>query len=277
MTAPTNILLRRLEVADLQAAHRLSTEAAWPHRQADWRLLHEFGSGIVACAGTGAIVGTAMSWAYDARAGTLGMILVSPAQQGNGIGHRLMQSLLDDAGACSLMLNATDAGLRLYAAFGFRITGAIRQLQGQCRPMLGATAARPSQPGDRAALLALDAAAFGAPRTALLDRLFQDGHTMVIGAPRAITGFAVRRKFGRGEVIGPVVAASETDAIDLVAGLARPGFLRIDVPVTATRLMGWLTDAGLVDAGGATIMTRGAWPASLPRAQRFALISQALG
>jgi len=47
--------------------------------------------------------------------------------------------------------------------------------------------------------------------------------------------------------------------------------------VTATRLMAWLTDAGLVDAGGATTMVRGGWPASSSRTRRFALVSQALG
>src|SRR5258708_7732975 len=163
-----------------------------------------------------------MSWRYGPGAGTLGMILVSPAQQGKGIGRRLTEALLHDAGARSLMLNATGAGLRLYAASGFRVAGAIRQLQGQCRSMSGATAARPLRPGDRAALLALDAAAFGAERTTLLDRLIQEGRTMVLGAPQAVTGFAIRRKFGRGEVIGPVVAASETDAIELVSALAGP-------------------------------------------------------
>jgi predicted N-acetyltransferase YhbS len=271
------VSLRRLEAADLPAAHRLSTEAAWPHRLEDWRLLHELGGGVIACDETGAIVGTAMSWPCGANAGTLGMFLVSPARQGKGIGHRLMQSLLDDACARSLMLNATDAGLPLYAGFGFRAAGAIRQLQGQCRLIPRMTTARPLLPGDRAALVALDAAAFGAPRTVLLDRLTQDGGTMAIGAAQAITGFAIRRKFGRGEVIGPVVAADEADAIDLVAALMVPGFLRIDVPQTATHLMTWLTDAGLVDAGLATIMIRGAWPASSPRARRFALVSQALG
>jgi len=78
------IMLRHLEAGDLQAAHRLSTGAAWPHRLEDWRLLHELGSGLAAREGTGAIVGTAMSWPYGAGAGTLGMILVSPAQQGKG-------------------------------------------------------------------------------------------------------------------------------------------------------------------------------------------------
>jgi predicted N-acetyltransferase YhbS len=271
------IALRRLEAADLEAAHRLSAEAAWPHRLEDWRLFHALGNGVVACDETAAIVGTAMAWHYGARAGTLGMFLVPPAQQGRGIGRRLMQSLLDEAGARNLMLNATAAGLRLYAASGFGVIGAIRQLHGQCRPLSGATAARLLQRDDHAALHALDETAFGAPRTALLDRLIEDGDAVVIGAPQAVTGFAIRRKFGRGEVIGPVVAATERDAFALVAALVVPGFLRIDVPVTATRLLARLTGAGLVDAGGATIMIRGAWPASPPRARRFALVSQALG
>jgi len=126
-----NIRLRRLAAADLEAAHGLSTEAGWPHRLEDWRLFHEFGSGIAACDETGAIIGTAMGWRYGARAGTLGMILVSPPLQGQGLGRRLMQNLLDDAGGRGLMLNATAAGLHLYTACGFGIVGAIRQFQGR--------------------------------------------------------------------------------------------------------------------------------------------------
>src|SRR5258708_9372367 len=112
---------------DPRVAHRLSGGAGWPHRLEDWHLFHALGGGVVACEGTGELVGTAMSWRYGPGAGTLGMILVSPAQQGKGIGRRLTEALLHDAGARSLMLHATRAGRRLYAASGVRVSDHIRQ------------------------------------------------------------------------------------------------------------------------------------------------------
>jgi hypothetical protein len=89
-------------------------------------------------------------------------------------------------------------------------------------------------------------------------------------------GFALRRPFGRGQTIGPVVASDEDHAIRLVSPLLAPGFIRIDIPGDAPRLASWLAGNGLPAISSATVMIRGDWPASSgPR--RFGLVSQALG
>lgn len=274
---PEEVMLRPLQEGDLEAAHRLSIAALWPHRLEDWRLLHQFGDGVVACDAGGAIIGTAMSWRHGRDAATLGMVLVAMTQQGKGIGRRLMDAMLADLDGSALMLNATEAGQRLYAALGFRTVGIIRQQQGAYGPEPWLTRARPFRPADRDAAIALDAEAFGAPRAALLDRLLQLGEAAVIDGRDGITGFAIRRTFGRGQVIGPVVAADEDGAIDLIAALAKPGFLRVDVPSDATHLGAWLIQRGLSPVGIATIMTRGAWPPQSSKARRFGLVSQAFG
>jgi predicted N-acetyltransferase YhbS len=274
---PDGVTLRPLQEADLEAAHRLSIAALWPHRLEDWRLLYEFGNGVVACDGSGAIIGTALSWRHGADAATLGMVLVALTQQGKGIGRRLMDAVIADLDRSALMLNATEAGQRLYAALGFRTVGIIRQQQGAWRPEPWLTRARRFRPADRDAAVALDAEAFGAPRAALLDRLLQVGEAVVIDGPDGVTGFAIRRTFGRGQVIGPIVAADEAGAIDLIAALAKPGFLRVDIPSDATTLSAWLTGRGLSPVGIATVMTRGAWPPQSSKTRRFGLVSQAFG
>lgn len=237
------------------------------------------GTGLVAVDAAGEILGTAMWWSTGAEAGTLGMVLVAPAQQGKGVGRALTQAAIGSTGRRALMLNATEAGLRLYDSLGFRAAGAVRQHQGRLvtSPRPTTVSARPFETADSATLTALDAAAFGAPRAALLDHLLRIGHAMVLETVDGVSGFAIRRAFGRGQVIGPLVAANEEDAIALVAAIAAPGLLRVDIPAEATRLAGWLSDAGLPCIDSATTMLCGTWPERSLRPRGFALVSQALG
>src|SRR5262249_39104209 len=137
---------------------------------------------------------------------------------------------------------------------------------------------RPLRPDDHTAVIALDAAAFGAPRGALIERLLQQGEAAaVLDGGYGVTGFAIRRAFGRGQVIGPVVAPDETGAMALGAALGAPGFLRVDVTGNAPRLGAWLTEHGMPQVDTATVMTRGDWAAASPTVRRFALASQAFG
>ncbi len=240
--------------------------------------MHTLGAGLVAADGAGEILGTAMWWPYGAGAATLGMVLVATGQQGKGIGRALMRAAMETVGARALMLHSTEAGQRLYESLGFRAIGAIHQHQGNfaaaSRP---AASVRAFEPGDRQALLALDAAAFGAPRQALLDRLLRVGSAVVLETASGVAGFAIRRTSGRGQTVGPLVALGEEDAISLVAALAAPGVLRVDIPADAARLARWLSEAGLSRVDGATTMVRGTWRERSPSPRGFALVSQALG
>ena len=110
----------------------------------------------------------------------------------------------------------------------------------------------------------------------MLDRLIQlgDGHVLARGGePR---GYAMSRLFGRGHVIGPVVAESPTDARALIeAALARLGnaFVRVDTSATS-QLGEWLEGIGLQRVGDATTMVLGTRAPSTGPARVFALASQ---
>jgi predicted N-acetyltransferase YhbS len=270
---------RALTLHDLPALRALSAEAGWPHRAQDWAMMLSLGDGLAACAPDGTILGTAMQWRWSATCATIGMVLVAQAQQGKGLGRQLMQSLLSADSTRATMLNATLAGLGLYERLGFRPIGMVRQHQGTISP-LPSWSAKADHPrfarhGDAAALIALDAAAFGTPRTALIQTLMPE--IRVIERAGTLRGFAAIRTFGHGEAIGPVVAETEDDAIAMVVALLRPGFQRIDIPAEATSLAAWLAQTGMPAVDEVTVMTRGAWPNAQPGARRFALASQALG
>jgi hypothetical protein len=226
-----------------------------------------------------------MWWAFGRQAGTVGTVLVAPEHQGRGIGRALMEALSAEAGSRALMLNATAEGLSLYEKLGYGRVGLVRQHQAKLdAPVTGrrapAACVRRAVPEDQHALFALDAASFGADRTALIVRLLAAGEAWIVEQGAGPAGFTVLREFGRGQIIGPVVAPNEDDAVALVAaaaGAARPGVLRIDIPAHAQRLGEWLIEAGLPPISTVTTMLRGAWPASQNGVQRFGLALQALG
>ena len=123
-----------------------------------------------------------------------------------------MTALLEGLEDHTVLLHATAEGRGLYERLGFVRTGEVRQHQGIALPTpliaLGAGwRLRPATEADLPTLRALDAAARGMPRDALIDELFRDADaTVVLDHDGHARGFAMLRRFGRGHAIGPVVA-----------------------------------------------------------------------
>jgi GNAT superfamily N-acetyltransferase len=277
--------LRPMHAGDLAAMHGLAQQMSWPHRPEDCAQLLALGAGTVAVDATGRTVGGGLRWSFGRDVGTIGLVLVAPDQQGRGIGRALMKALIADSGSRTLMLNATAEGLPLYEKLGFVSTGFVRQHQGRLAegavlPAAPAVPLRRATPADRPALCALDAAVFGADRSALIGSLLASGDAWMVDRAGQPAGFAVLRAFGRGMIVGPVVASSEDEAIALVAAAAEAapsGVLRADIPADAERLAVWLTAAGLPAIDTVTVMLRGSWPATRQGLRRFGLALQAWG
>jgi hypothetical protein len=88
------------------------------------------------------------------------------------------------------------------------------------------------------------------------------------------------RRFGKGQVIGPVVAESEAMAIQLVAPLlwqAQGSFVRLDTPTQGEGLTGFLSAAGLVRFDTVTEMRIGPHRRATEGAQTFGLAAHSLG
>lgn len=276
-------VLRAIGLADAEACSALSRAVGWPHRAEDCAMAIALGHGLVATIGD-EVVATGMWWPYGESHATVGMIIVSPDHQGAGIGRRLVQGLLAQAKDRSLMLNATAAGQPLYERLGFVPCGGITQHHGEvfdvAAPVLATgTALRAARPSDAPQIGRLDQAASGLPRGPLLASLLERGECVILERAGRAVGFSVLRRFGRGHVVGPVVAESDGDAQALMAHWLqgrRGQFMRIDIP-NGSPLAGWLTGHGLKPAGDVVAMVRGVLPVVQDPLRVHALANQALG
>ena len=271
----------RMRPDHVPQAWSLSAALSWPYREEDWRVALELGQGV-AVEADGRLIATALWWPHDAAFASCGMIIVSPEFQGRGIGRRLMDELLRQAGARTIILNSTREGHALYERLGFVDCGEVNQHQAvlaQAPAAPHADGIRPFSPADSEAIRDLDRRATGIERAALLEALFALRSGLVIERAGRITGYGWVRRWGRGVVIGPVVARDAADAKALIAALAAAhagGFVRIDV-TGAHGLSPWLAGIGLPRVDGAVTMVRGAPPVLAADATLFALFNQSLG
>jgi|SRR5579859_6923353 len=264
----------------LEGAVALSRQVKWPHRPEDWRMMLQLSAGTVAVDHAGRVLGTVLMTPYGQDCATINTVIVDEALRGRGLARRLMAAAQSLAGTRPLRLIATADGLPLYRKLDFVECGEIRQHQGAVVAVAAPEIVEYATAADFAAIRALDRAVFGADRRSLFDLLEANAQWAVIRRHGAIGGFAAIRPFGRGEVVGPVIAANVDDAEALITcfAAARTGaFLRVDTP-DDSGLSGWLTEIGLVEVGGGVVMHK---PTEIAggsaRATIFALASQALG
>jgi ribosomal protein S18 acetylase RimI-like enzyme len=282
--AGDGVTLRPMREDDLSDAQALTAEVRWPHRAADWAQAFRHGEGLVA-ERDGKMIGTGLRWRWGERHATIGLIIVSPRYQGRRIGHRLMRALLDGLDECSVLLHATAAGRGLYERLGFKRIGEVRQHQGIAAPsppiaLDAGWRLRPAGHKDLEALVALDAQARGMPRGDFIADLLQDAQaSVVLDHEGEARGFALLRRFGRGDAIGPVVAADANGAKAMIAylsGLNAGRFTRIDIDFDSG-LGEWVETLGLLRVDAPTAMVRGPALVTGPQARLFSIATQAFG
>lgn len=269
-----------LTAEDAAEALQLSKQEVWPHRLEDWQLLFALSQAVGARC-DGKLVGTAVLTSYGETGATCNMIIVDPAMRGLGLGRKLVEALLAKAGDRECRLIATQSGLPLYEKLGFVATGEIRQCQGIVSAASDASGVSEASRSDLADIVALDRAALGFDRSELLSRLIDEKPFLLVRDESGLRGFASCRAFGRGHILGPVVAKDDATFERLLgAAIARHQgqFLRVDLTDAATSFVDQVEKAGLAAVGGGVAMTR-AGSAKLPTGQGacvYTLASQAL-
>jgi len=270
-----------------EALHALSLSVGWPHRAEDWQILREVGQGIVALDSIGRIYGSAMWFPFGDDFATIGMVITPPRLQANGGGLWLMHHSLARTQGRSLGLHATEAAHRLCLSLGFVDERTVYQRQGEATmpPDVAPPAeaeVRDLRPSDFAALCELDRRARGADRESLLASLVTRSRGTVLCRQGNLEAVALCRPFGRGSVVGPVIAATDEDAIATVRPLvaAHAGtFLRIDTAQTEGDFARFVSQCGLPVYDTVTQMSLGRpWTSeAAPAPAVYALASHTTG
>lgn len=280
-----------IDTIGLEQLHALSIGVGWPHRPEDWQFLRDVGHGIVAHDEIGRVLGSAMWFPHGSDFATVGMVITSPRLQELGTAQWLMKRILSECGGRRLRLNATRAARQLYRSLDFRPVSTVFQRQAEARrsdempvPPAGAELRRLDET-DLAAVAELDAQAFGASRVELLAALLQPSEGFGLFRHGRLEAFALCRPFGRGHVVGPVVASNDKDAIAVVAPhvIAHDGqFLRLDTHLADGEFCSFAARSGLAVFDTVTTMALGGEfldPNERVRARpvTYALASHALG
>ncbi len=276
---------RPITAADQGLLHELTVGVFWPHRARDLQQLMQMGEGYLALDEIGRPLSSAMRFDMGADFSMLGMMITAPRLQSLGTGRWLLDQIMQDCEGRDMRLSATRAGYRLYKKAGFIPVGTIRQQQGIARPIYApdpepGTVVRTATEADWDDLLGLDHIAYGADRGRVLAMLKEKSTCLVAERDGQICGFSMLRNFGKGQVIGPMVAENDRMAMQLTAPfvLANEGkFLRLDTPMEEGQFTAFLAAAGLGLFDTVTEMRIGPQRRATDGAVLFGLAAHSLG
>jgi len=274
-----------IDVNKRQKLHELTVSVFWPHRADDLDLFLSLGQGYLALDEIGRPLGSAMYFDMGGDFAMFGMMVTTPRLQALGAGQRLLRRIMRDCEGRDLRLSATRSGYRLYEMAGFTPVTTIWQQQGVVRSFhlpesLPGLVLREIEADDLAPIKALDAHAYGADRDRILNSLVQVSSGLVVERAGEVLGYALMRKFGKGVVIGPVVAEDDAMAMQLVAPLIQRCegiFTRLDTPQQSEYFKAFLAAAGMGVHDTVTEMRIGPSRRSETGALTYGLASHSLG
>ncbi len=223
------------------------TEEALAIRVAAMQLDHPEVYGVVAEAG-GRIVGSAF---LDERALVrgIGPITVDPQRQGEGIGRRLLEHILERAGTAPGARLVTDAfngqALSLYASLGFDVKEPLALVSGRPQDHPSARAAvRPMTADDLGACAALCERAHGFDRTNELADCLNSLCPVVALAEGRITAYGSAPTLWQA---CHAVAETDEDLEALILGTAAVlrSAISFLLPTRQARLLRWCLSQGL--------------------------------
>jgi GNAT superfamily N-acetyltransferase len=188
------------------------------------------------------LLGGACTASFGAT-GWIGALGVLPRARRQGVGELLTRACIEwlqDRGARTVLLYATDMGRPVYERIGFDREAPARAWRGTPPGPVPPTIRR-LRPADRAAILEVDRRATNEDRAAVLDELPALLGLGCVGDDGGLRGYALQTPWGA----GPAVVANDLDAgVDLLRGLAleaQPVTVTVpdDNPGAARALRSW--------------------------------------
>jgi GNAT superfamily N-acetyltransferase len=276
--------------ADIEDGLRLCRLSRWDQVARDWRRFLMADAGATAAVRDGRVIGTSARIRYGNRFGWIGMVLVDPDAQGQGLGASLLEYSLDALHELPIRLDATPAGYPLYLKQEFAEESRLRRMERPkewTRPVRSdATTAEPGiEPMTRADLdeiSAMDALAFGAPRIELLDWMLEGApeHAWIAKREGQLAGYLFGRHGYEFAHLGPLVARDSTIAIQLTkASLSQATDRAVVIDATChdERWAHFLEQAGFREQRPFIRMHRGGRPPFGEPRHQFAVLGPEFG
>jgi GNAT superfamily N-acetyltransferase len=216
---------RTMTPEDIPAGLHLCRLAGWNQLARDWQLfLQTNRKGCsVALDDAGKVIGTVATIPYQGHFTWIGMVLVDPSKQRQGIGTELLREALRlTANQETIKLDATPAGREVYLKIGFADEyEIIRMSRAVIKTGDMQSTARLATASDFPSLLKLDLQVFGADRHFVLEWNFKDEgqYAFVVEEQGEITGFCLGRRGYEFDQIGPIVANDVTIAMQLLSSV----------------------------------------------------------
>ena len=235
--------------ADVPRGMELVQMAGWNQTEDDWAIMLKVGSGYGIHDEVGTLLASSIVISYPPQVGWIGMVLVDEAARRKGHASRLLEHVIAVLRADGLvpMLDATPAGREVYRKLGFTDVAPISRWRGVASGSSRATKSPPARLNlsKLAAAVAMDARAFGTPRTALLSDFSARPGAVTLALPDG-RGALWSRAGRTATQIGPVVAESVDDAQALCAMALDDirGPVLLDVPDRETVLAAMLSTRG---------------------------------
>ena len=275
MASSDVLAIERLNSDAVAGGLALSDAAGWNQSADDWSFFIAAGAALGVRDEAGTLIATAAALPYDAATGWISMVLVDAAQRHRGIASQLVD-------ACVASSTGTrPAGAAVYAKIGYVAGFAFERWEGGGAATIAATGAESgiavvSSQGET--LIAHDRNACGVDRALLLRSFLARPATRAWLAPRG-EGFALRRAGRRAAQVGPIVAADDAAALELlgVALDGTAGRVFIDIPAHRTAIADALTRRGFVRQRPFVRMALGDAGAAAARERVFALAGPEFG
>lgn len=244
-----------MKLSDIGEAMKLSAAEGWNQTEPDWRFLIETNGNVSLLAKAGnKVIATTTATNYTNNVAWIGMVLVNQRYRKLGVAKSLLAATFEKLrSVTSIKLDATPAGQQVYEKLGFRDEYLVARMTTQSMKNVtkveGADLVKPVQTKDIAAITALDATSFGAKRNRLIEYLITSypHKAWLLKRDGNLAGFALGRDGNRYHHIGPVAAASNTDAQILISTASSHLYNQpvvADVLVDRPEMFDWLTQVG---------------------------------
>lgn len=279
------INIRTMTPLDIEAGLLLCRAAQWNQVAEDWAFfLQQSPLGCLVAVKDSAVVGTVTTIRYATGLSWVGMMLVDPAHQGQGIGRLLMQAALTQLEALPVIkLDATADGRKLYLKLGFEDEYNITRMQGthfRLPPASPLTAVIKAEA--LAAVGAYDQQCLGVDRYTLLEWLWRRAPSLsrVVRNGDEVVGYCLGRRGYRSIQIGPLVANDAVIAQQILSGVlasCEGQSVVLDTTTVHTAWAQWLSAIGMQARRSFVRMYKGRQLSIHQPAQQFAISGPEFG